>query len=78
MQIDQHDHQAHGTRVLFQQAALECAAAPVKAGHKTIDGNAVVFIVAYANTLRIALSDAERLVGQAFNIFAAAVRREQA
>ena len=77
--LDHHDHSQADTKALFRQAALECAGAPVVAGVRTICGDAVIHISAYAQTLRIRLSEPERLaiIGQAFDIFAAAVRREQ-
>lgn len=80
MQTDHHDHGSQETKALFQRAAIECAAAPVQSGYKQIDGAAVISIICYAKTLTFPLSDRERLaiVGQAFDIFAAAVRREQA
>ncbi len=61
----------------FYQMAIECAAMPVHMGLKTIDGTAVIAILAYARTLS-GVTEEERgaIVGKAFDIFAAAVRAD--
>ena len=58
---------------------MECASAPVASGMTTIDGDAVIAIVCYANTLPATLTPPQRaaVIGKAFDIYAAAVRREQ-